>query len=56
MQRGFEKMSQSYKYLGGPAPAPPTPSVTRVVLLHTEPVIQDLCPDTVCMNAPECIH
>ena len=31
----------------GPAPDPPTPLVIRVVLLHTEPAVQDLCPDTV---------
>ena len=33
--------------VGGPAPAPLTPPVIRVVLLHTEPAVQDLCPDTV---------
>ena len=32
--------------VGGPAPAPPTPPVIRVVFLHTEPAVQDLCPDT----------
>ena len=34
--------------VGGPAPAPPTPlPVIRVVLLHTEPAVLDLCPGTV---------
>ena len=33
--------------VGGSAPAPPTPPVFRVVLLHTEAAIQDFCPDTV---------
>ena len=33
--------------VGGPAPAPPTLPVIRVVLLHTEAAVQDLCPGTV---------
>ena len=33
--------------VGGPAPAPPTPSVFRVVLLHTEGAGKDTCPDSV---------
>ena len=32
---------------GGPAPAPPTPPVIRVVLLHIEAADKDLYPDTV---------
>ena len=32
-----------------PAPAPPTPPVIKVVLLHTEAADQDLCPGTVCI-------
>ena len=32
---------------GGPAPACPIPPVIRVVLLHTEAVDKDLCPETV---------
>ena len=32
---------------GGYTLAPPTPPVVRVVLLHTEPAVQDLCPGTV---------
>ena len=46
MPRRFEKKVLILQ-VGGPAPAPPTPLVIRVVLLHTEPVVQDLCPDTV---------
>ena len=30
--------------VGGPTPAPPTPPVIKVVLLHTGAVVQDLCP------------
>ena len=33
--------------VGVPAPAPPTPPVIRLVLLHTVAVDKDLCPDTV---------
>ena len=33
--------------VGGPAPARTTPPVMRVVLLLTEAVDKDLCPDTV---------
>ena len=35
--------------VGGPAPALLIPPVIRVVLLYTESVVQDLCPDTVDM-------
>ena len=35
MQRDIKK-SPSYKFIGGPAPAPPTLPVIRVVLLHTD--------------------
>ena len=33
--------------VGGSAPAPPTPPVIRIVLLHTEAADKDLCPGTV---------
>ena len=33
--------------MGPPLSAPPTPPVIRVVLLHTEAAVQDLCPGTV---------
>ena len=45
MARGFEK-NVPILQVGGPAPAPPTSPVIRV-LLHTEPAVQDLCPVTV---------
>ena len=35
---------------GGSTLTPPTPPVVRLVLLHTEPVVQDLCPGTVHMS------
>ena len=34
---------------GGSTHVPPTQPVFRVVLLHTELVVQDLCPGTVCI-------
>ena len=46
MPKGFEKKFPNLQ-VGGPAPAPPTPPVIRVVLLHTEAAVQDLCPGTV---------
>ena len=48
MQRTFEKVPNLQ--VGGPTPAPPTPPVIRVVLLHTEPAVQELCPDTVVVH------
>ena len=46
MPRGFEKKVPILQE-GGPAPSPPTPPIIRVVLLHTEAAVLDLCPDTV---------
>ena len=51
MPRGFGKKVPILQ-VGWPASAPPTTPVIRVVLLHTEAVDYDLCPDTVCMVDP----
>ena len=40
MPWGFEKKVPNLQ-VGGPTPAPHTPPVIRVVLLHTEPAVQD---------------
>ena len=39
--------------VGGPSPAPPTPPVIGIVLLHTEAADKDLCPDTVLLGHDE---
>ena len=38
--------------VGGSAPAPTTPPVIRIVLLHTEAANKDLCPGSVWKNNP----
>ena len=46
MPREFEKKS-SILQVGGPSSSPSTPLINRVVLLHTEEAVKDVCPDTV---------